>query len=180
MIWLIGAGGQLWGGGSEPHVMKEFGPDLGIVLRQWKVSIDFQASYGNNHGYGIIGISRHFGWDEVCTALTGGRRFDHDRPLPRFVRRAGRTSKILARCQAATNCTPTGIPSLVMCSGNEIAGLPATFHGIVNGLRLACRRPISTGCSFGPRLKTPIGGAGVASVEVTRISKPPQFHPLRA
>jgi len=64
MIWLIGAGGQLWGGGSEPHVMKEFGPDLGIVLRQWKVSLDFQAGYGNNHGYGIIGISRHFGWDE--------------------------------------------------------------------------------------------------------------------
>jgi hypothetical protein len=64
MIWLIGAGGQLWGGGPEPHLMKEFGPDLGIVLREWKMSIDFQAGYGNNHGYGTLAISRHFGWDE--------------------------------------------------------------------------------------------------------------------
>jgi len=64
MIWLIGAGGQLWGGGPEPHVMKEFGPDLGIVLREWKMSLDFQAGYGNNHGYGTIAVSRHFGWDE--------------------------------------------------------------------------------------------------------------------
>jgi hypothetical protein len=63
-IWLFGAGGQLWGGGPEPHVMKEFGPDLGIVLRRWKITLDFQAGYGNNHGYGIIGVSRHFGFDE--------------------------------------------------------------------------------------------------------------------
>jgi hypothetical protein len=64
MMWLIGAGGQLWGGGPEPHLMKEFGPDLGIVLREWKVSVDFQAGYGNNHGYGTLAVSRHFGWDE--------------------------------------------------------------------------------------------------------------------
>lgn len=54
----------LWGGGSEPHVMKEFGPDLGVVLRQWKMSLDFQAGYRNSHGYGAIAVSRHFGWDE--------------------------------------------------------------------------------------------------------------------
>jgi hypothetical protein len=64
MIWLIGAGGQLWGGGPEPHLMKEFGPDLGIVMRHWKLNLDFQAGYGNNHGYGTIAVSRHFGWDE--------------------------------------------------------------------------------------------------------------------
>jgi hypothetical protein len=63
-IWLIGAGGQLWGGGPEPHLMKELGPDLGIVLREWKLSLDFQAGYGNNHGYGTLAVSRHFGWDE--------------------------------------------------------------------------------------------------------------------
>jgi hypothetical protein len=64
LIWLIGAGGQLWGGGPEPHIMKEFGPDLGVVMREWKLSLDFQAGYGNNHGYGTMAVSRHFGWDE--------------------------------------------------------------------------------------------------------------------
>jgi hypothetical protein len=64
LTWLLGAGGQLWGGGSEPHVMKEFGPDLGLFFRQWQTSLDFQAGYGNNHGYGAIAVSRHFGWDE--------------------------------------------------------------------------------------------------------------------
>jgi hypothetical protein len=62
--WLLGAGGQLWGGGSEPHLMKEFGPDLGLFFRQWQTSLDLQAGYGNNHGYGTIAISHHFGWDE--------------------------------------------------------------------------------------------------------------------
>ena len=64
VTWLLGAGGQLWGGGPEPHVMKEFGPDLGLVFRQWQTSVDLQAGYGNNHGYGTIAVTRHFGWDE--------------------------------------------------------------------------------------------------------------------
>jgi hypothetical protein len=64
VTWLLGAGGQLWGGGPEPHVMKEFGPDLGLFFRQWQTSIDLQAGYGNNHGYGTIAVTRHFGWDE--------------------------------------------------------------------------------------------------------------------
>jgi hypothetical protein len=64
MTWLLGAGGQMWGGGQEPHLMKEFGPDLGIVLRQWKTNIDIQAGYGNLGGYGTVGISHHFSWDE--------------------------------------------------------------------------------------------------------------------
>jgi hypothetical protein len=64
LTWLIGAGGQLWGGGPEPHVMKEFGPDLGLFFRRWQTSVDFQAGYGNNHGYGTIAVSHHFGWDE--------------------------------------------------------------------------------------------------------------------
>jgi hypothetical protein len=64
MAWLLGAGGQLWGGGPETHLMKEFGPDLGVVLRQWKISFDVQAGYGNLGGYGTLSISRHFGWDE--------------------------------------------------------------------------------------------------------------------
>jgi hypothetical protein len=64
VTWLLGAGGQLWGGGPEPHVMKEFGPDLGLFFRQWQTSVDLQAGYGNNHGYGTISVSHHFGWDE--------------------------------------------------------------------------------------------------------------------
>jgi hypothetical protein len=64
VTWLIGAGGQLWGGGPEPHVMKEFGPDLGLFFRQWQTSVDLQAGYGNNHGYGTIAVTRHLGWDE--------------------------------------------------------------------------------------------------------------------
>jgi hypothetical protein len=64
LTWLLGAGGQLWGGGPEPHVMKEFGPDLGLFFRQWQTSIDLQAGYGNNHGYGTIAVTHHFGWDE--------------------------------------------------------------------------------------------------------------------
>lgn len=64
LTWLLGAGGQLWGGGFEPHVMKEFGPDLGLFFRPWKTSLDFQAGYGNSHGYGTIAVSHHLGWDE--------------------------------------------------------------------------------------------------------------------
>ena len=33
-------------------------------FRQRQTSLDFQAGYGNNHGYGTIAVSRHFGWDE--------------------------------------------------------------------------------------------------------------------
>jgi hypothetical protein len=64
VIWLIGGGGQLWGGGDEPHLFKEFGPDLGIVLRRWNLGVDFQAGYGNLSWYGLLGISHHFSWDE--------------------------------------------------------------------------------------------------------------------
>jgi hypothetical protein len=64
VMWLVGAGGQLWGGGPEPHIMKEFGPDLGLFFRRWQIGVDLQAGYGNNHGYGTIAVSRHFSWDE--------------------------------------------------------------------------------------------------------------------
>jgi len=62
--WLVGGGGQMWDGGNTPHLMKEFGPDLGVVLREWKTSIDVQAGYGNIGGYGTIAVSHHLGWDE--------------------------------------------------------------------------------------------------------------------
>jgi len=62
---LLGAGGQLWDGGPEPHLMKEFGPDVGLFFRRWQTSLDFQAGYGNSHGYGTIAVSHHFGWDDL-------------------------------------------------------------------------------------------------------------------
>ena len=65
VTWLLGAGGQLWFNGSLPHLQKEFGPDLGLFFRQWNTSLDFQAGYGNLHGYGTIAISRHFSWDDL-------------------------------------------------------------------------------------------------------------------
>jgi hypothetical protein len=40
LTWLLGAGGQLWGGGSEPHLMKEFGPDVGLFFRRSQTSLD--------------------------------------------------------------------------------------------------------------------------------------------
>jgi hypothetical protein len=64
ITWLLGAGGQLWAGGQQPHLMKEFGPDLGLFLREWGISLDLQAGYGNSHGYGTIAISHTIGWDE--------------------------------------------------------------------------------------------------------------------
>jgi len=33
LTWLLSAAGLLWGGGSEPHVTKEFGPDLGLFFQ---------------------------------------------------------------------------------------------------------------------------------------------------
>jgi hypothetical protein len=62
--WLVGVGGQMWDGSDETHLKKEFGPDFGILLRQWKTNLDIQGGYGNLGGYGTVAISHHFGWDE--------------------------------------------------------------------------------------------------------------------
>jgi hypothetical protein len=56
--------------GSEPQLLKKFGPDLGIVLRNWRTSIDFQAGHRNLHGYATLAVSHHFGWDDRRPHLT--------------------------------------------------------------------------------------------------------------
>jgi hypothetical protein len=64
--WLLlaGGGGAIWGGGTEGKPNGQGGPDLGIFLRQWHVSIDLQSGYGSSHLYGLLSVSRTFGWDE--------------------------------------------------------------------------------------------------------------------
>jgi hypothetical protein len=61
---LLGAGGAIWGGGSVGQAKGQGGPDVGIFLRDWRVSLDLQAGYGSSHTYGMLSLSRSFGWDE--------------------------------------------------------------------------------------------------------------------
>jgi hypothetical protein len=64
LTWLAGTGGAVWGGGPEPHMVAQFGADLGLFFRRWRSALDVQVGYGHLHTYGIVGFSRHFGWDE--------------------------------------------------------------------------------------------------------------------
>jgi hypothetical protein len=64
MILLLGAGGAIWGGGTVGQAKGQGGPDAGIFLRAWHMSIDLQAGYGSSHTYGTVGFSRVFSWDE--------------------------------------------------------------------------------------------------------------------
>jgi hypothetical protein len=64
MLLLLGVGGAVWGGGSAGQAKGQGGPDVGIFLRKWRVSIDVQAGYGNSRTYGVVGFSRNFSWDE--------------------------------------------------------------------------------------------------------------------
>lgn len=64
MILLMGAGGAIWGGGSVGQAKGQGGPDLGIFLREWRMSIDVQAGYGSSHTYGTVGLSRSVSWDD--------------------------------------------------------------------------------------------------------------------
>src|ERR1700737_2128901 len=50
-ILLLGGGGAIWGGGSLGTVKAHGGPDIGIFLKSWHLSIDVQAGYGSAHTY---------------------------------------------------------------------------------------------------------------------------------
>jgi hypothetical protein len=63
-ILLLGGGGAIWGGGSLGTVKAHGGPDIGIFLKSWHLSIDVQAGYGSAHTYGVVSFSRQFSWDE--------------------------------------------------------------------------------------------------------------------
>jgi hypothetical protein len=64
LLLLLGAGGAIWGGGSVGQAKGQGGPDIGVFLREWRVSIDLQAGYGSSRTYGIVSFSRSFGWNE--------------------------------------------------------------------------------------------------------------------
>jgi hypothetical protein len=64
VMLLAGIGGAIWGGGTLKGVKTHGGPDLGIFVRSWHLNIDVQAGYGTAHTYGVVRLSRHFGWDE--------------------------------------------------------------------------------------------------------------------
>jgi hypothetical protein len=61
---LLGAGGAIWGGGGE-DLQGQAGPDISVFLNAWLTQVDLQIGYGGApHTYGLISISKHFGWDE--------------------------------------------------------------------------------------------------------------------
>ena len=64
LLLLLGVGGAIWGGGSVGQAKGQGGPDLGVFLREWQVSLDLQAGYGSSRTYGMMSVSRSFGWDE--------------------------------------------------------------------------------------------------------------------
>lgn len=64
MLLLAGVGGAVWGGGSVGQAKGQGGPDVGILVRQWGVSVDLQAGYGSSRTYGMVSFSRSFHWDE--------------------------------------------------------------------------------------------------------------------
>jgi hypothetical protein len=64
LILLLGAGGAIWGGGSVGQAKGQGGPDIGLLLRGWHVSVDVQAGYGSSRTYGMVSISRSFDWEE--------------------------------------------------------------------------------------------------------------------
>jgi hypothetical protein len=63
-LLLAGVGGAVWGGGTVGQAKGQGGPDVGLFLRQWRLSVDLQAGYGSSRTYGLVSFSRNFSWDE--------------------------------------------------------------------------------------------------------------------
>jgi len=65
LMLLAGAGAFIWGGPTVKGGAKvQGGPDVGIFIRDWKLRLDLQAGYGNDHEYGMLSFSRSFDWEE--------------------------------------------------------------------------------------------------------------------
>jgi hypothetical protein len=64
LLLLVGVGGAIWGGGSVGQAKGQGGPDVGLFLRESRVTFDLQAGYGSSRTYGMVSFSRSFGWDE--------------------------------------------------------------------------------------------------------------------
>lgn len=90
-IFLGGAGGAIYAGGSSPsggvvvcHTSRQFqrvctiqpggeisrpidgqgGPDLGLFYRPWRIGLSTQFGYGVAHNYGQLSIYKQLGWTE--------------------------------------------------------------------------------------------------------------------
>jgi len=64
LMLLAGAGGAIWGGGGS-DLQGQAGPDIGVFVNTWDAEIDVQIGYGGNpHTYGLVTVSKQFGWDE--------------------------------------------------------------------------------------------------------------------
>jgi hypothetical protein len=64
LMLLAGVGGAIWGGGSVGQAKGQGGPDAGLFVRAWRLSVDLQAGYGSSRTYGLVSLSRTFSWDE--------------------------------------------------------------------------------------------------------------------
>lgn len=65
LMLMAGAGAIIWGGRTVKGSAKvQGGPDLALYLRDWKLRVDLQAGYGNDHEYGMLTLSRSFDWEE--------------------------------------------------------------------------------------------------------------------
>jgi hypothetical protein len=64
IILLLGVGGVVWGGGTVGQAKGQGGPDLGVFMRDWRMSVDLQAGYGSSRTYGTVSVSRTFSWSE--------------------------------------------------------------------------------------------------------------------
>jgi hypothetical protein len=64
LLLMLGAGGAVWGGGTVGQAKGQGGADVGVFVREWRVSVDIQAGYGSSRTYGIVSFSRSFSWDE--------------------------------------------------------------------------------------------------------------------
>jgi hypothetical protein len=63
-ILLVGGGGAIWGGGSLATIKTHGGPEIGVFLRRWHLSVEVQAGYGSAHTYGVVSVSKQLSWDE--------------------------------------------------------------------------------------------------------------------
>jgi len=65
LMLLAGGGAIIWGGPTVKGSAKvQGGPDFGVYIRDWKLRLDLQTGYGNDHEYGMLTFSRSFDFQE--------------------------------------------------------------------------------------------------------------------
>lgn len=65
LMLLAGVGAIIWGGQTVKGSAKvQGGPEVGLYIRDWKLRLDLQSGYGNDHEFGMLTFSRSFDWQE--------------------------------------------------------------------------------------------------------------------